>query len=88
MPELCPIELPAGWTAEPDSRGVIVTGYDGTGCRGYVTVDIQRRGFALGMSSVHRGDVAKYAGRGWQVALFTDAVRALQAALAPTGAAA
>jgi hypothetical protein len=79
-----PIELPTGWRATSDSRGVVIDSVDAEGrMQGSVTVCEQVRGFTLGVCSVRRpsGD-SKYVGRGWQKKLYADAVSALQASWA------
>lgn len=56
------IELPNGWTQEPDSWGaILITGLDAHGRPGYVTVDEKRRNYALGMSRVTKP--GSYSGR-------------------------
>ena len=79
--------LPPRWTAELQSDGtVLIVGKSDDASRqyipdGYVTVSESLRNFALGLSPPHcKKD---YQGRGWRTRLYTDAVRALQAALEP-----
>lgn len=74
-----PITLPDGWIAEDvATHGTVIEAPDGFG-KCFVTVDEKVRNFKLGMSTVYeRGD---YAGRNWKVALYNDAVTALQAVL-------
>lgn len=76
------IDLPEGWTQEPDSLGaIVITGLDAHGRPGYITVDERRRNYALGMSQVTRA--GSYAGRNWKRQLYADAVASLKAALGP-----
>lgn len=76
-----PVELPAHWIAEADTRGVVITAYDAENrSQGSVTVSSKVRGFALGISSVYAGEGEKrYLGRGWEAKLYSDAIAALQA---------
>lgn len=75
-----PIELPAGWRATSDQRGVVIDAVDVDGrMQGSVTVCEKVRGFALGVCSVRRPAESRYVGRGWQVKLYSDAVTSLQA---------
>lgn len=70
------VDLPEGWTAECDPRGVIITRFINGKCEGSVTVSEQTRGFLLGIQTV-RERSEKYQGRGWKVALYKDAIDAL-----------
>ncbi|ABX19837.1 hypothetical protein C6Q28_25185 [Burkholderia multivorans] len=83
--ERLPIELPAGWIAEDDSRGTVITAIDARGRpAGSVTVCTKARGYTLGVAKVRRArDAAEdvYKGLGWQVRLFSDAVCALSQTL-------
>lgn len=74
-----PIALPDGWTAEDIvTHGTVIEAPDEFG-KCFVTVDEKVRNFKLGMSTVYeRGD---YTGHGWKVALYNDAVAALQAVI-------
>lgn len=75
-----PITLPEGWLAEVDEDlGVVITGFDGAGNKGFVTVSEARRGYALGMCSVRPAKL--YAGRYWRRELYAEAVAALDSAL-------
>ena len=75
-----PVPLPEGWTSSRLLVNVddfVVLSMSPGG--GHVTVDMLRRSFALGMAGVHKAHSAKvYAGRGWKLALFNDAIAALQ----------
>lgn len=75
-----PVELPKGWRATADSRGVVIDSFDTDGrLQGSVTVCEQVRGFALGIQGVRKPeDANKYVGRGWKKQLYMDAVKALQ----------
>lgn len=65
--------LPEDWTREEIRGYGIVLEWLGHGC---VTVDEDRRGFALGMCPVReRGD---YTGKGWRERLYAAAINALQ----------
>ena len=75
-----PIELPKGWRALSDPRGVVIDAFDDEGrMQGSVTVCEQPRGFALGVVGVRPSAGVNYAGRGWKPKLYADAVAALQA---------
>lgn len=72
--------LPEGWTLET-SRGygeIIGAVIEGE-LQGYVTVDEQKRGFALGITPVKAKGA--YAGRNWKASLYGDAVAKLQSVL-------
>lgn len=73
-------ELPGEWTFEVcRTYGVIVTAVEGGRQQGSVTVDEDKRSFALGIALVRtRG---AYSGRGWKASLYQDAVKSLQEAL-------
>lgn len=72
--------LPEGWTHEYSrSYGLIINAVVDGRHLGSVTVSEDARGFDLGISIVRKR--GQYAGRGWKVSLYKDAVRALQAAL-------
>lgn len=76
-----PTQLPDGWRASSDPRGVVIDAFDSEGhMQGSVTVSEQARGFVLGVCDVRTppGD-SKYFGRGWKQQLYADAVAALQA---------
>lgn len=74
-----PIILPDGWSAEEVvTHGTVIEAPDGYS-KCFVTVDENVRNFKLGMSTVYeRGG---YTGRNWKVALYNDAVTALQAVI-------
>nr|WP_057929864.1 hypothetical protein [Burkholderia ambifaria] len=76
-----PIALPAGWTSEKCSFGILIEAKDGTGrFVGGVIVNEVIRGFAMGVAPVHRARNAgpsAYQGRGWRERLYRDAVEAL-----------
>ena len=76
-----PSQLPDGWRASSDPRGVVIDAFDSEGrMQGSVTVCEQARGFVLGVCTVRAsGGASKYAGRGWKPQLYADAVAALQA---------
>lgn len=76
-----PTQLPDGWRASSDSRGVVIDAFDSEGLlQGSVTVSEQVRGFVLGVCDVRTpSGGSKYAGRGWKQQLYADAVAALQA---------
>jgi len=77
-----PVDLPAGWTAEESSFGILIEGRgeDGRGIGG-VTINETVRGYALGISPVRRlftDDPSPYQGRGWREKLYRDAIDALR----------
>ena len=72
-----PVELPAGWTVEVESRGIVITGFRGAECLGVVTVSEKTRGFALGTDGVLNTD-EMYRGWGWRAVLYRDAIDALE----------
>lgn len=76
-----PTQLPDGWRASSDSRGVVIDAFDAEGrMLGSVTVCEQVRAFALGVCGVRTpSGGSKYTGRGWKQKLYADAVAALQA---------
>jgi hypothetical protein len=70
--------IPHGWRvswAYSSSKRLIIEHAFGA-----VTVDIDRRGFALGIVAMVPRYSTRYAGRGWRDRLVDDAVKALQAA--------
>jgi hypothetical protein len=77
--------LPAGWTAEayPIAHHVVINRPHEIG-GGFVTLNLEKRMFALGVGAVHKfpaGFAAKtYGGRGWQKNLVDDAVATLNKA--------
>ncbi len=79
-----PVDLPQGWRATSDPRGVVIDACDAEGRMQFsVTVSEQARGFAMGIQGVSAPEgESKYAGRGWKRQLYADAVIALQALLA------
>lgn len=85
-----PISLPAHWTAESSTFGVVLCARRADGeAQGFVTVCERVRGFALGISQVRvNAEDAQYAGRGWREHVYGDAVMALQEALQPVEVAA
>lgn len=73
--------LPARWLHEElTGYGIILTAVDESGQQqGSVTVNEVARNFKLGIGPVRtNGD---YAGRGWKIKLYQDAVQALQKAV-------
>jgi hypothetical protein len=78
---LHPYPIPEGWTREEGHYGVILE-WPG---RGAVTVDEERRGFALGIARSKASD--KYTGRGWKDQLYADAIQALTDAVSAEGVA-
>jgi hypothetical protein len=75
-----PVQLPDGWSVEADeSFGVVITGIL-NGHSGFVTVNEQRRGFALGMCRVANTPTL-YSGRYWRKELYEAAIASLREAL-------
>ena len=79
-----PTQLPEGWRASSDPRGVVIDAIDAEGrMLGSVTVCEQVRGFTPGVCTVYpKRGAKKYAGRGWKQQLYSDAVASLQAVFA------
>lgn len=79
-----PVQLPKGWQALSDPRGVVIDAFDEEGrMLGSITVCEQVRGFTPGVSTVYpKSGAKKYAGRGWKQQLYADAVESLQAVFA------
>lgn len=75
-----PVKLPDGWSVEADeSFGVVIIGIL-NGHSGFVTVNEQRRGFALGMCRVANTPTL-YSGRYWRKELYEAAIASLREAL-------
>ncbi len=73
--------VPAGWQVEPyGTPGVWVLSPGKF--QGFVTIDMKRRLFALGMGQPRGNPDPAFAGRNWKVALVNAAVAAHQAAMA------
>jgi hypothetical protein len=63
------------WTTPSQGKRLLVES-----ARGFVTIDLDRRGFRLGIVDRVEPNPTKYAGRGWIDRLVDDAVAALRAA--------
>lgn len=75
-----PVKLPVGWSVEADeSYGVVITGIL-NGHSGFVTVNEQRRGFAMGICRVTTIP-SLYSGRYWRKELYEAAIASLREAL-------
>lgn len=73
--------VPAGWQVEPyGTPGVYVLSPGSH--QGFVSVDMKRRLFALGMCQPRGTPDAAFVGRNWKAALVHAAVAAHQAAMA------
>lgn len=66
------LKLPEGWTSERYNIGTVIRGPSG-----YVTVNFDRRMFALGHRMPGFDHDKKYTGRGWSEKLVAAAVVAL-----------
>lgn len=76
------VNLPGQWTVEfVPPYGHVITAKQGNKVLGYVTVDLTKRAFAVGMSIVRTKGHREYAGRLWRRGLFEDAIGHLQGVL-------
>ena len=71
--------IPPGYTAENRGSDHVIVIHCST--IGGVTIDFQRRAYALGygFSAARAVNATKYTGRGWSQRVVRDAVRALEA---------
>lgn len=76
--ELEGVLLPVGWRHETSHGATVIVGPSGG-----VTVDFERRGYALGWVLVRPETPMLYTGRGWRKRLVQDAVDALNRAMRP-----
>lgn len=73
--------VPAGWQVAPYGvPGLYVLSPGGH--QGFVTIDMKRRLFALGMCQPRGNPDPAFAGRNWKVALINAAITAHQAVMA------
>lgn len=72
--------LPDGWKSEPlSSHELLITAPGPRG--GMVTVNFEKRSFALGCRTSSRSAKETYEGRGWKQALLGDAVKLLDSVI-------